>query len=602
MSSAPPVPPPDSPADPPPAVSDALMQRRFALMASQVRSMRWSLVLVVGAVAGVALQGAAPLWVAAWAMSVLGIHAVRVRLFGSLARHDTLSGWRKVQAAWRWNLALGLAFGASALFMQALSLEMRTVLTLIVVSTAAGAVAISGPLLSVYLAYTLSIMVPYGLAWALRWDVLGLGLTVLMGVFIVLQTRFARTVGRLFDESFRMREDNDGLVVQLTQARDEAEAASQAKTRFLAAASHDLRQPLHALSLQSSALVLDPRAPDTPEIAAAIAHSIEDVSALLDSLLDISKLDAGTLEAHPRPIHLSRLVDALGRSVAPLARAKGLGFVQDCPSDVVAVTDPQLLERVLRNLLDNSLKFTDSGELGLALRTQNGQVQIEVRDSGAGIPQALQQKVFEEFYQIDRFVMGHSRGLGLGLSIVRRIANLLRITVTLRSAPGEGTTVLLDWPLVQGVVPAPQAPPAPGPALRQLKVLVLDDEPAICQGMCTLLQRLGCEVRTAATLDEALALVAATPPQVLLVDYRLGHHHNGIVAIARLREACPAARAVLISGDTAPDRLREAEASGLMLLHKPVSLDVLRQTLGVLVPQGGPAGAARTGDAGTHSP
>ena len=330
------------------AVAEDLLQRRFALMATQVLELKGSFLLTILVIAIVAWQAVPLPLVLAWFSLALLVFAMRARW---LVRHVALvqeAATVKVRTAVRWNAALGLVFGASALSLVWLDTTMSAVLTTIVVSTAAGAVAISGPLLPVYLAYTVGIMGPFALAWLSIGSALGVGLALLMGTFVSIQYRFALKVSQMFTESFMIRRENEILVGQLTLARDQADAASHAKTRFLAAASHDLRQPLHALSLQSSALLLDPHAQDTPTIAAAMAESIQDVSTLLDSLLDISKLDAGILLADKRPVHLSRLLDALGRSFSLGVEEKGLRFELHNPTGQIAVTDPILLERVLR--------------------------------------------------------------------------------------------------------------------------------------------------------------------------------------------------------------------------------------------------------------
>ena len=561
--------------------AEALTNRRFAIMAAQVASVRWAFVLTVVVMAAVALQAIPVVWVGAWLAQVLLVFYARARW---LARHEAMPdepALEKVRGAMYTNVALGLSYGISAAFMLRLDPTMSAVLTTLVVSSAAGAVAISGTLPRVYLAYTLGIMIPFAAVWAASGTLLGAGLAVLMGLFVTLQYKFARQVAETFNESFLIRRENEQLVGQLTEARDQARAASVAKTRFLAAASHDLRQPLHALSLQSSALLLDPAAEDTPAIAIAIAESIQDVSTLLDSLLDISKLDAGTLHADRRPIHLSRMLESLARSFAPWAVSRGLAFEMHAPPEQIAVTDPILLERVLRNLVDNAIKFTPAGTIRMSLVPHPGHFDLCVADTGVGIPIEAQAKVFDEFYQIDRHAHGHSQGLGLGLSIVHRLTQLLEMSLALESEPGRGTSVTLRLPRTDRafVHAAPVSAAVEMPGLQGLRVLVLDDEPAICSAMSTLLRRLGCEVVTAASAEEADARSEVFDPRIVLADYRLGDHGNGIGAIERLRRRRPDLLALLISGDTAPDRLREASDSGLQLLHKPVSLEQLKQAL-----------------------
>jgi len=559
--------------------AEELAQRRFALMTGQVASLRWSFMLVMLAMAAVSWAAAPAILVASWLLAALLTHVLRVRSFVLHAARDREPASVKIRLGVAWNLALGLVYGASSVFMFWLDLPLSAVLTMIVVSAAAGAVAISGPLLPVYGAYSVGLMVPFALSWALKGGVLGLGLAALMLVFMAMQYRFATQVSATFTESFLIRQQNQELVQQLTLARDEANAASHAKTRFLAAASHDLRQPLHALALQSAALSVDLQAPDSPAIATAIARSVDDLSSLLDSLLDISKLDAGVLMAQSRPIYLSRLIENLARSMRPLIEGKGLSLKLVAEPHLVVNSDPVLIERTLRNLLDNAIKFTEQGGIVLVLERQGECAHMSVVDSGTGIPLELQSKVFEEFYQIDPFSKGPTQGLGLGLSIVRRLTLLLGARLELQSEPGKGTAVHLFLPLAE-TMPAVPANTEERDLMRAgVRVLVLDDEPKIRVAMASLLQRLDCHVALAADVAQAQSLLERDSFDLLLIDFGLGEGETGLQAQARLRVGRPNLRVVMITGETTAELLRAAHAGGLAVLHKPVTLKKMRQLL-----------------------
>lgn len=564
-------------------LAEELLLHRFTVMAHQVSSLRWSFVVVITIIAGMAWSTVPRPLIVLWFSVGLLIFALRARWLLRYTVDQTKTVSEKVRGAVAWNVALGAMFGASACFMLWLDRGMASVLTTIVVSTASVALAISGPLLSVYMAYTLGILCPYALVWAMSGGVIGVGLALLMGLFVAVQFRFAQKVSDMFAESFLIRRRNEELVQALVTARDQADSASRAKTRFLAAASHDLRQPLHALSLQSSALLLDPRADDTPMIAAAIAESVEDVSSLLDSLLDISKLDAGTLAVHRRAIQLSRMVDTLARSFGLLVESKGLRFELQNEANQIVDTDPVLLERIVRNLIDNAIKFTPRGYIGMRVENAQTHVALTIFDSGVGIAAEQQDKVFDEFYQVDHPGEAQTRGLGLGLSIVSRLAHMLGIGLQLTSEVGNGTSIRLLLPVSDIAAvshrKAARTDARSNAQLHGLKVVLLDDEPAIRLGMATLLTRLGCVTASAATVDQAKALLGSFQPDVLLSDYRLQNGANGISAIQGCRAMRPDLKALLISGDTAPDRLREASMSGLKLLHKPVSLEQLKSAL-----------------------
>lgn len=568
-----------------PDITEEIMLRRFGLMVAQVHTVRWPFLVISSVMAALASRAVPMSIVATWLIAVLAVFVTRDLWLSRQVANNTVPAVRKVRGALISNLAMGVGYGVSAFFMLVLDQTASAVLTTIAVSSAAGAVAISGTLPRVYLAFTLGIMIPFAAVWAFSGTLIGVALALLMGIFVSLQYRFAQKVSEMFTESFLIRRENEVLVAQLTVARDQAHAASVAKTRFLAAASHDLRQPMHALSMHSGVLLDNPRADDTPAIAAAISEAVADVNTLLTSLLDISKLDAGTWLADRRPIHLSRMLESLARSFRTSVEAHGLQFELDLVPEQIAVIDPILLERVLRNLVDNSIKFTPRGAVRLTMVQLPEHHEISVSDTGVGIPAELQAKVFDEFYQIDRHAHGHTQGLGLGLSIVSRLAELLGMSVTLESTPEVGTTVRLRIPRsdadYQPVVPVTSDDS--DIHLSGLRVLVLDDEPSICTAVAKLLRQEGCEVATARTVAEARATAALFEPNIVLADYRLGDEEDGIAAITLLREDRPGLMALLVSGDTGPDRLREAHDSGLRLLHKPVPPEQLKRALAELI-------------------
>ena len=287
---------------------------------------------------------------------------------------------------------------------------------------------------------------------------------------------------------------NAQLFRETQEKSRQLELANLARSRFLAAASHDLRQPLHTLSLYSAALKL--HAPDgaTGEIAIHINKALASLSALVDSLLDISKLDAGAVQPEPQNVSLKPLIERIEADYRPLANGKGLEFHVAAP-DILVETDPVLLERLVRNLVDNAFKYTAAGNVTLDTEVDGTKVRIIVRDTGPGIPAAERERIFEEFYQIGNPERDRVQGLGLGLAIVQRLADLLVLELTLESEPGRGSTFTVTVP------PAPErravprvsgAPVAAKPrALDGARVLVIDDEPDVRAGMRTLLEHLG---------------------------------------------------------------------------------------------------------------
>jgi signal transduction histidine kinase len=380
-------------------------------------------------------------------------------------------------------------------------------------------------------------------------------------------------------ESFAMRMRQAELNRQLQAALEQAEAASRAKTRFLASASHDLRQPIHTVSLFGAALSMRPLDAESREIAQHMNTAVHVLAAQLDALLDISKLDAKVMRVEPVQIKLHDILQRLDEEFEPAARAKGLTLILDCPDDGFIETDQLLFERVIRNLLDNAIKYTDTGRVSVRVVNDGTDFGISIEDTGRGIPESEQTRVFEEFYQLDNPERDRRRGLGLGLPIVRRLTELLKIDLDMDSAPGRGTRFSLRLPAVE---PAPRAvvPAVPEPETpRDLQVLVVDDEAEVRLGMKKLLEGMDHRVTLADGTAQALDQARACKPDIVFSDLRLRGEDNGIETIRAIRTLYPAMPALLISGDIAPARLREAEAAGIPLLHKPVPVEALRQAL-----------------------
>ena len=412
--------------------------------------------------------------------------------------------------------------------------------------------------------------------------ILAFGGLVVLGLTVY----YGRHFNALIKESFRLRFEN-------VLERKRAEDASDAKSRFLAAASHDLRQPLHTLSLYSAALKLEAAHGAMGEIALHIDKALASLSALVDSLLDISKLDAGAVQPQLQCLSVRGLVARIESDYRPVAREKGLEF-RVATADTLVDSDPLLLERLLRNLVDNAFKYTATGSVTLAAERTESDVHITVRDTGPGIPIGERERIFEEFYQIGNPERDRSRGLGLGLAIVRRLTQLLGVKLALDSEPGRGSVFTVTMPLSRQGRPAllAAAPVAASTrGLDGLGILVVDDEPEVRAGMRALLQRLGCTVITCSGYAEAEGLLDEQARQVdlIIADLRLRRHENGIDTVRRLRARLGEIPALLVTGDTAPERLREAQASGLPLLHKPVSADKLTETMRALLPAGQPA-------------
>lgn len=392
-----------------------------------------------------------------------------------------------------------------------------------------------------------------------------------------------RMAERIESAQALMQREIEAATAELREKRAEAERANIAKTRFLAAASHDLRQPIHALGLFVDLLARKPHEPESAHLVDRIGQSVDTIGSLLDSLLDISRLDAGALTPEPRALPLQALFDRLGDCIAE-AEHKGLRL-RIRPCRLWIRSDPMLLERILRNFVSNALRYTDVGSILIAARRRGELLRIEVRDSGIGIDTESQALVFHEFVQLGNPERNREKGLGLGLAIVWRLGCLLDHPIGLRSEPGRGSVFWVDLPLA--VPGAPDVPTAAREgAVDGISVVLIDDDTLVLSGMAGLLETWGCHVYAGHSRDEIEAMLGrdAKQPDLIICDHRSASGENGIEVVDHLRRRYGnALPAVLMSGDTDPSIWALASTRGLPLLHKPVRPAKLRATLRALL-------------------
>jgi signal transduction histidine kinase len=385
----------------------------------------------------------------------------------------------------------------------------------------------------------------------------------------------------------RLRASYTGLEQKVAERTEELVAANRAKSRFLAAASHDLRQPMHALGLFVSQLNNRIKDPENRHLTGRIEASVAALQGLLDALLDVSRLDAGVVTANLSDFRVRTVLERIENAFAPDASDRGLLFrVAHCR--LAVHSDPVLLERILINLVANALRYTESGGIVVGCRRRGDRARIEVWDTGVGIAPEQRQAIFQEFYQIGNPERDRQKGLGLGLSIAARLARLLGGRIEVHSVPGRGSVFAVEVPrAVEIRTPAAVRAPADfDERLQGALVLVVDDDALVCEALAGLMEQWGCTVVTAASGDQALAALAqqARRPDAVLCDYRLPADETGGDVIRRLRERHGAdLPAALITGDTAPERMREAKQIGIPLLHKPVQPARLRALLEHLV-------------------
>ncbi|PJI46094.1 MAG: hybrid sensor histidine kinase/response regulator [Pseudomonas sp.] len=379
----------------------------------------------------------------------------------------------------------------------------------------------------------------------------------------------------------------EGLNQQLREARDAAETANNSKDKYLAAASHDLLQPLNAARLLVSTL-RERQLPNAEQVLVERTHqALEGAEDLLTDLLEIARLDQSAIRPDLDVYPLGELLDPLVSEFDEVARAVGLRLRSRIPALAVR-TDHRLLSRILRNFLSNACRYTEHGSVLLAARRRGGNVRLEVWDTGRGIPADQLQAIFLEFNQLDTGRAAERRGVGLGLAIVDRIAGILGCRVQVRSVPGRGSVFSLEVPLVRDLPPPALAENGPRPVtgdpLPGRRLLVIDNEAAILASMAALLGQWGCEVLVATNYEEALQVLDGKAPEVILADYHLDHGRTGCEAVRGLREYFQRELpAVMITADRSDDCRRALQRLGMPLLNKPVKPGKLRAVLSLLV-------------------
>lgn len=468
----------------------------------------------------------------------------------------------------------------------------QAVLALLIGGTAAGAVGT----LSADFATTLRALVPSLLPLSANFLLRGQDETAdaiggLMILFLGALIMVARNFNRTLREALRLRYElaaksrtleadiarREAIEAALREANQRAEAAVSAKSRFVARASHDLRQPLHALGLLVATLDHRLTAPEDRDILDRVEQSLDGMSLLFNALLDISRLDAGALQPEIRTVRLDEVLHPIVQEFTLLAEIKGLRL-RYRPTDSIVRTDPALLSAVVRNLLSNAVRYTAEGGLLIGGRIRGGRYRLQVWDTGQGIPEDQHQSIFEDFSRVPG-TPNDPNHFGLGLSIVRRIAGLLDHPLGLRSRPGRGTVFSLDVPLAAtGQSPsALQTEHGLAPrSLTGLRLLVIDDDEDGRNAMRLLLTGWGATVDCVAGRAQAEAAVRAAPPHAIIADLDLAEGDSGRAVIAHLRAHLGRpVPAMLITGDSAA----QPQPGDPLFLHKPVAPGRLRSVL-----------------------
>ena len=440
--------------------------------------------------------------------------------------------------------------------------------------------------------YLIGMIIPLMGRLALDNDITHWILFGMLGMFCIYVVKSALELIRTFEQSQRRRFENELLVGALLERKRDAEAsrlvaeqANQAKSKFLATASHDLRQPLQALRLFSDALQDTAREAETVRLAGQIGKSVNALVDMFDDLLDVSRLDAGIVEPRKQHFMLGSLFDRIYSDFAPLAQSKGLSFQlpicngNECGPqsmcNVVIYSDPFLLERMLRNLISNAIRYTDTGGVVVRCTCMTGKVGLEVVDTGIGIRAETLPHIFEEYYQADNPHRDRRKGLGLGLSIVRRIESLLECKVRVTSSPGMGSAFGFEVPIGNSDnLAQPFVITHSQYDLSGRVVVLVEDDPDIRDVTTDLLEQWGCQVVAGEHAEDVMRKLdmAGLRPDLLVCDFRLPYGMTAIHVIKRMRELWGKdLPAVVLTGDTASETLQSIHDSGAILLHKPIA-------------------------------
>ena len=567
-----------------PERAERIDEARILEVAQHAAIVRWQVMLTALIIAGIAWISVPPVFVVAWTLAVAASIELRARALMRLVDERSRPVPDRLRSAVGWTALAGACRGSAALFIGSIDVSYEPVLLLILISWGAGSVSTLSPLKGAHAAYAGFIYVPTALMWLSSGTRLGAGIALLVSLFFIVQIRMARRVEQKFVEAASSRLDNEYLSAclaseraELARARDAAVQANLAKSRFLAAASHDLRQPLQALTLSSGEMARLPVPPEAKTLAYEMADCVEQLRSMLDALLDVSKMDAGVVVAQPRRLRVDVLVRAVAASFRAAAAQRGIELVIDCPNDIGVISDPDLLQRMLANLIDNGIKFTDRGQVRVQVAASAEWVDFSVSDSGRGIAPEQQSIVFEDLVQLAQGgAGGRPPGHGLGLGIVRRAAGLLGTQVTLESEVGVGTA--FRWRMARAPAAEVDTESIDSDwSLAERRVILLDDDAMVRGAYVNSLARVGAVPCPAATIAEALGHAANA--DVGLVDWRLAEGGDGFDAIEQLRALRPALPVVMVTADTGPAIAALALRHGVTLLRKPVSAATLGRAL-----------------------
>ncbi len=602
------------------AVAPQLLVRaradQIATLYRQCHRTTASMVLGASILCAVLWGYVAPLLMAVWLAAILANQAWRtaltVRYRRARAGPDDAACWGRY-----WSVGSVLAgglWGAAAVVMYPSSAAHEALLVVCMFGVVLGGLNLTAVYKPSFYGFVLPALVPLMVRVALEGDTVHLYTAMVMAVVLLFVLAFGHQLNNVLTLALAARYENVDLIGELqaqtqvaVDARAFAESANRAKSQFLAAASHDLRQPLHAMGLFAAALSVKAREPEVKPLVASIGASVEALEGLFAQLLDLSRLDAGALSPERGSVLLQPLFMRIQADFAPQAAAHGL-YLAIVATSLAVDTDPVLLERILRNLVANGLRYTRSGGIIVGVRRCGPSARIDVVDNGVGIPAELRERIFDEFVQGSAATQHHTagRGLGLGLAIVRRLAALLDHRIELASVPGRGSGFSVFVPRFAATGPrndrrhairaATSAPPTAG-SFAGRHVAVIDDDPAVVAAMRALFSAWGATVAAGSDVEGVINEMAERPhnhgnsPEALdliVADLRLANGGCGLDAVAGLRRVTGTpVPALIVSGDTGEDARSLVASAGLPLLAKPLVAATLQRAASTALDTGG---------------
>ncbi len=544
-----------------------------------------------------------PWYIAGWVALIVVNQACRGMLAHAWQRERPgLAATLRWGRYWSAGSAMaGALWGLAALVMYPSSAPHEALLIVCLFGVVLGGLNLTAVYRPSFYGFALAALVPLIVRVALAGDAVHLYTALVMSVVLGFILAFGSQLNDVLTRSLAMRYENVDLILELRaksraadDARAAAETANRAKSQLLAAASHDLRQPLHALGLYAAALAA--RATDAAlhPLVGSVQRAVAALESQFEQLLDLSRLEAGALTPSPVRVALAPLFERVAAEQRPHAEAKGLSL-RVAATRLAVHSDPALLERVVRNLVANAIRYSERGGVLMGARRHGSEVAIEVVDTGIGIPREHHARIFEEFYQVRTTKSSRAQsGMGLGLAIVRRLAALLGHRIEVASRVGRGSRFRVHAP--QACTASRRALPALHPytarardvaaAIAGSLVAVVDDDPAAVDAMTVLFETWGARVAGGCDVDTLLDALGDADgyPDLVVADLRLGHAGSGIDVVRKVRdELGVTVPALLVSGDLGPAAERDARAAGLVLLDKPVVPAVLHATATALI-------------------